>query len=143
MDFVMAEEDPSFAGGEVAEVVNSELTSLHSGVGGAFGTGRCSCMVIETLVVVVGGRRYSALLGWQIHWHVQGVLMVVWAQEILHCRRIYYEEPGLDLDLVGTKLDHSSRWRACHSGRCGHSGVVEAAMGLAHGGRCWSACISS
>lgn len=143
MDFVRAEEDQSSAGAGVAEVVYSELTTLHSEVGDCFGTGDYSGMVTETLVVVIGGRRCSSSYGLHSHWHMQVLLMVIWAQEILDCRRICYEEPEFGLDLAGTTLEHSSRWHACRSGRRDHSAVVEAAMGLEYWGRCCLACTFS
>ncbi len=142
MDFVMAEEDQISVGAGVG-VEYSELTSLHSELGDLVGTGHYSCMVIEKLVVVVGVRRCSGSHGLHSHWHMQEVLMVIWALEILDCRRICYEEPEFGLDLAGIMLDHSSRWHAYRAGHCGHSGVVEAAMGLEYGVRCYLACTFS
>lgn len=116
MDFVRAEEAHNSAGAGVVEVVYSELTSLHSVFGDCSGTGHYSCMVIEMLVRVVEGRRCSSSYGLHSHWHMQEVLMAIWALEILDCRRICYEEPDVGLDLAGTTRDHSSRWHAYRSG---------------------------
>jgi len=132
MDFVMAEEDQSSADAGVAEVVCSELTSLHSGFGGCVGRGHYSRRATEMLVMVVGGRRCSSSYGVHSPWHMQEVLMVIQALE-----------PELDLGLAGITSDHSSRWHACRSGQCSHFAAAEAAMGLIVGGHCWLACTSS